>query len=156
MDPKTYRIVQLFKARLEQATRANGFLTDIGLNVSDWPLITFGTDEFFCAAYRTDRATDFEVPHRQVLDGSIIIEAHANVDVVDPDRAKLAEAMLADIQQAIEVDVEDQLEELLWKKAKPVFIADQIDYSDAAGDRVSVYCSYSINHLRKRGDPELA
>lgn len=153
MNPtKLSRIIAAVLARLERATIANGFQTDIGATVYDWPIIAFETAPTHCAAYLVERTVRASAEVRHICEAQIEIEAHHEIG--DESRAALAAAVLGDIQKAVEADLSDGLAALLKGPAAPVWVSDSVDYSDAAGEFVSVRSIYSVPHVRRRADPE--
>jgi len=160
MSTKLSRIVEAMATRLQAATTASGYATDIGAQIETWPLDTFGPVDpepdaeasvFLAGRERSDGVAG----ERHHCTAQVVVEARARLAGAPQTRIGLAGDLLGDIQRAIETGADDGLEQLLKGRGRPEWASEEIDYADASGDFVTVRVLYDVPHIRRRADPEI-
>lgn len=154
--PKLQRIVDTIADRAAVITIANGYYTDIGAEVfrdrrppqvQELPAMMIYLGERIGAETQSCRTR---------CDHTITVSGYVAVNETDSSE-ELGIQLLADIQKAIEIESDSTLSgELNGAAYGMVFASDEIYLPDTGEDVVGARVTYSIPHIRKYGDAEIA
>lgn len=147
-------ILDVFAARVATITTANGYRTDIGDNLTRGRFQVSEQTALPASALlllpRVSEETS-QGGDRSKVAAQIQIEGHRHYTTADSPEA-FAIAMLADIQQAVEI-APLNLDGLLVAEGFS-WAGDEIVYPEDVSNVVSAMVVYDIPHIRYTGDPE--
>lgn len=154
MAVATLAMLEAFAARLGAIRTADGYRTDIGASVTRGRFV-LRTDTTLAACSlmmltRTAEETSGGGDKSRVA-AQIRIEAHHYYGP-DEESEVVAQNMLADIQQAVEIEPFN-LDGLLQAQGFN-WAGDEVIYPDDVSNVVSAVVDYDIPHIRYTGDPE--
>jgi len=148
---KVLRILQAVKGRLQAVNQAGGYVTDIGNDVRLTRAQPADIEAPCALVFRNDR-TVVETSHAASrCDFTITVEAYAEIV---GDEMEAGEALIADIQQAVELE-DETLGGLLTQQYGLTFQSDEIFFPETGANVVGAAVTYSAPHIRKHGNPEL-
>lgn len=153
-SPKLERILRAVAGRLEVIAQADGYYSDIGARVfldrrpprdQDLPCVL---------AYLGERTVDETGNRRARAAQTVTVAAFVRDDGCGTE--SVAIGLLADIQRAVEIEDFGLGGLLLSSQYGLTWQSDQILTPEPGENVVGAEVVYSIPHVRKSGDPEIA
>lgn len=153
-SPKLLRIVDAVAARLEAISQGAGYYTDIGCKVRKSRREPSIEDTPCVNVVLGTRTVTEARNERQSCEQQIIIVGYLRLMGVETE--VLGIEMLADIQKAVELEDETVGGLLLGAAGGLQFAGDFVVPPEPGEQALAVQVNYSIPHMRRSGDPEIA
>lgn len=148
--PKVLRILETIRDRLQVISQAAGYWSDIGSDVRLSRQQPNDVEAPCVLVYRNNRAVE-EMSHAAArCSFTITVEAYAERG---PDDTLTGEQLLADIQQAVELE-DETLDGLLTQQYGLAFESDEVFFPETGANVVGAAVTYSAPHIRKHGNPD--
>lgn len=151
--PKLTRIFDELLRRVQQIAVANGYTSDIGLNVFVDSRLPQETEVPCSMIYMQERTVESTLNCRAQTTMVATVVGYVAID--DNTGYKVGFDILGDIQRAVES--EDPTFGNLLSPAQYglSFAADTIAFPEAGANILAVRVDYNAPHIRKTGDPEI-
>lgn len=154
-SPKLQRIIDTIAARAATILVADGFYSDIGLNVLRDRREPHGDDMPCLVVFMNNRVAS-DVQNKRQKCAQTVTVAGYRVLADGEETETIGIEILSDIQTAVEAGDEKLGNLLQGTQYGMTYESDQIFMPDMGGSAVCGQVTYAIPHIRKSGDPEIA